>query len=90
EYIANLARTNLRLGHRDPETAELLRQLILKDTRPEWTDWARAELSRMPRDSLPRPAPEDATPTSQPAGRLEATVPQPGSKGPDPDGASPE
>jgi len=65
EYIANLARANLRLGQRDAKTANLLRQLILKDTRPEWTEWAREELSRMPKDALQTPATQEATPTSQ-------------------------
>ncbi len=86
EFIGNLARCRLRLGRRTPETAALLRQLVLKDTRPEWTAWARAELSRMPKESLQAPATQQEAPTSQPASDLKPVAPRPETVMPGPDG----
>ena len=86
EFIGNLARCRLRLGRRTPETAALLRQLVLKDTRPEWTAWARAELSRMPKESLQAPATQEDAPTSQPASDLKPVAPRPETAMPGPDG----
>jgi Flp pilus assembly protein TadD len=44
EYIGNLARVRVRRGDRDDETKKLLQELVFKDTRPDWRDWARQEL----------------------------------------------
>ena len=61
EYIGNLARTKVRQGQRDDETRELLEELVLKDSRPPWQDWAKLNLYR-----LARPPTEPAA-TTQPA-----------------------
>jgi Tfp pilus assembly protein PilF len=47
EYLANLARAKVRRGDRDPETKKLLEELIFKDSRPQWNQWARVNLLRM-------------------------------------------
>jgi Flp pilus assembly protein TadD len=47
EYIANLARARVRRGDRDSETASLLEEVVMKDSRPQWNDWARLNLHRL-------------------------------------------
>ena len=47
-------------------TRDLLQQLVLKDTRPEWVDWARQELVRMPATEIAPPESPPA-PATQPA-----------------------
>jgi len=47
EYLGNLARAKVRRGDRDPETKKLLEELVLKDSRPQWSQWARVNLLRM-------------------------------------------
>ena len=47
EYLANLARAKVRRGDRDPETKKLLEELVLKDSRPQWSQWARINLLKM-------------------------------------------
>jgi Flp pilus assembly protein TadD len=49
EYIGNLARTKVRRGQHDEETRALLEELVLKDPRQPWQDWAKLNLYRMPR-----------------------------------------
>lgn len=44
ELIGNLARTKLNHGDRGPEVRQLLNDLMIKDTRPQWADWARNKL----------------------------------------------
>jgi Flp pilus assembly protein TadD len=44
QLIGNLVRTRLRENKRDERTCQLLSDLILKDTRPEWVAWARERL----------------------------------------------
>tara|TARA_R110002111_G_scaffold14005_4_gene38700 strand:+ start:133 stop:753 length:621 start_codon:yes stop_codon:yes gene_type:complete len=44
ELIGNLARTRLNRGDRDPEVRRLLKELMLRDTRPRWTEWAQDKL----------------------------------------------
>ncbi|HEV8607960.1 MAG TPA: tetratricopeptide repeat protein [Tepidisphaeraceae bacterium] len=56
EYLANLARAKIRRGDRDLETKKLLEELVLKDSRPQWSQWARINLLRMG-DPTSRPAP---------------------------------
>jgi cytochrome c-type biogenesis protein CcmH len=46
QYIGNLARVKIRGGDRSDETKALLQELVFKDSRPEWRDWARLELAR--------------------------------------------
>lgn len=57
QFIANLARVKVRQGDRDEETRKLLEELVFKETRPQWIDWARTNLLRI-----------EATPASSPAG----------------------
>jgi Flp pilus assembly protein TadD len=47
EYIGNLARARIRLGDKDEETIKLLQDLVLRDTRPDWVEWARSNLLRL-------------------------------------------
>jgi cytochrome c-type biogenesis protein CcmH/NrfG len=47
EYISNLARARVRNGDDDDETRKLLEEVVLKDSRPEWTNWARMNLIRL-------------------------------------------
>jgi Tfp pilus assembly protein PilF len=61
EYIGNLARTKVRRGQRDDETRELLEELVMKDSRRAWKDWARLNLYRFAEtptdpDAATRPA----------------------------------
>lgn len=44
EILGNLVRARLRRGDRGEDLPQLLRELILKDTRPDWTLWAREQL----------------------------------------------
>ncbi|HSU69072.1 MAG TPA: tetratricopeptide repeat protein [Tepidisphaeraceae bacterium] len=54
EYLGNLARARIRLGLEDAQTLHLLQELLLRDTRPDWLDWERANLLRI-RGVLERP-----------------------------------
>ena len=47
EFLGNLARANVRMGESNDETRRLLEELIMKDDRPEWRDWATVTLLRM-------------------------------------------
>jgi len=47
QLIGNLARVRVRRGDRDYETRQLLSDLIMKDTRPDWVAWAREKLALM-------------------------------------------
>jgi Flp pilus assembly protein TadD len=46
QYIGNLARVRIEQGIRDDETKKLLQELVFKDSRPTWRDWAQLELVR--------------------------------------------
>ena len=61
KYAGNLARVRIRLGERDEETRRLLEIVIIADTRPEWVEWARSNLTR-----LRMPIPEESQPTTHP------------------------
>lgn len=43
--VGNLARVLLKQDPADPYAMELLRELVLLDTRPRWVDWARERLA---------------------------------------------
>ncbi len=43
-FIGNLARAKSRRGDNDQALHDLLNDLVLKDTRPEWVQWARVQL----------------------------------------------
>lgn len=47
QFIGNLARAKLRRGDKDNEVRQLLADLVAKDTRPEWVQWARERLARL-------------------------------------------
>ena len=47
QFIGNLARARMRRGDRDESVRELLSSLVLRETRPEWADWARTRLAEM-------------------------------------------
>lgn len=47
EIIANLARARIRNGDQGAETRALLEELVLRDNRDEWLEWARRKLSVM-------------------------------------------
>lgn len=49
QFIGNLARARIRRGDRDEEVVELLRRLLLRDTRPQWAEWANGQLARLTR-----------------------------------------
>ncbi len=61
EVIGNLARIYVRENRKDSRTRELLEQLVMKDIRPEWTQWARLRLL-----SMPKPLAGEAPPTETP------------------------
>lgn len=76
EIIGNLVRTRLRAGLKDDRTRQLLADLVMKDTRPEWAAWSRKQLALMggpgspgvsyPENPLPPPAePEALVPLSE-------------------------
>lgn len=64
QFLGNLARCRIRDNQRDAETRELLEELIAKDTRPAWVEWARMQLLKIPQAGKPRPPTGAAT--SQP------------------------
>lgn len=45
QVIGNLARVHIRRGDRTDETRLLLDKLLLRDSRPEWAEWARETLA---------------------------------------------
>jgi Flp pilus assembly protein TadD len=47
QFIGNLARARVRRGDRDEAVRELLGKLVLRETRPDWADWARGRLATM-------------------------------------------
>ena len=61
EYLGNLARASVRMGESNEETRRLLEEVILKDDRPDWRDWAKLTLFRM-NDVL---APPSTRPSAQ-------------------------
>ena len=57
EILGNLARTLIRNGRRDDRTRQVLSDLVLKDTRPDWVAWAREQMAL-----IPSPQPQAANP----------------------------
>jgi Flp pilus assembly protein TadD len=48
QVMGNLARARVRRGEADEQLRLLLSDLVIRDTRPEWVEWARQRLSAMP------------------------------------------
>ncbi len=44
QLLGNLCRARVRRGDRDDQTRQLLSDLLLRETRPEWAAWAREKL----------------------------------------------
>ena len=45
EYLGNLARALIKRNDRDPEAKEVLQDLLMYESRPEWKGWAREKLA---------------------------------------------
>lgn len=58
QYLGNAARVRLRRGDRDARVKELLLNVVLKDERAEWVEWAKENLALMV-----------MTPATQPSGQ---------------------
>ncbi|MBE3123318.1 MAG: tetratricopeptide repeat protein [Planctomycetes bacterium] len=99
----NLARALVRSGKTDDRTRHLLEEVVIKDTRPAWVEWARKCLALMgpagsrqpepaPITALEKPAtekpPSDAPPPDLPPGPPDPPPPPP-STAPRPGGAGP-
>ena len=61
QYLGNLARAKIKRGDRDEDTRQLLEELVFKDPRPDWREWARMKLLQL----RARPA-EERPPATQP------------------------
>jgi Flp pilus assembly protein TadD len=70
--IGNLARTHARWGNDKPRLRELLTELVLKDTRRDWQEWARHRLM-----SMGGPSPETPTEATPQASQDELPVQRP-------------
>jgi Flp pilus assembly protein TadD len=55
QFLGNLARARVRRGDRGSEVVALLKDVVLKDSRPEWSDWAKRTIALLNKDrgSLP-------------------------------------
>lgn len=78
EIIGNLARTRLKSDPNAPEVRELLSELLLYDTRPEWTNWAREQLAlaRLP-EAWPQQVHPSGHTTLEPAPRPQRMIAPP-------------
>lgn len=47
EFLGNLARARIVHGERSKALRSLLQEIILKDTRPQWVEWAKEQLAMM-------------------------------------------
>lgn len=47
QVLGNLCRARIRRGDKDRETRKLLSDMILRDPRPEWVDWAKKRLTSL-------------------------------------------
>lgn len=56
EVAANLARIYVRSNRKDERTRQLLHEIVMKDTRPDWAQWAREKLLML---GQPTSAPAD-------------------------------
>lgn len=51
QVLGNLVRARIRRGDKDEEIRELLNQVVIKDTRLDWRNWALRKLALMPPSS---------------------------------------
>lgn len=61
QFIGNLARSRIRRGERSAEVRQLLQDLVIRETRPNWTAWATEQLAIMPAPTASQPAPATST-----------------------------
>ena len=47
QLLGNAARARVRRGDKDDQLRQLLADLVMKDERPEWREWARKRLALM-------------------------------------------
>jgi Flp pilus assembly protein TadD len=47
QFLGNLARARIRRGDRDKSVRDLLGDLVLRETRPDWVAWARNRLAEI-------------------------------------------
>jgi Tfp pilus assembly protein PilF len=66
EATANLARLRIRNNQKDDRTRQLLGDVVMKDTRPDWVAWARKELALMGTPVAPGSAESLAMPPTVP------------------------
>src|SRR3954468_15791616 len=69
EFLGNLARAKIRRGDRDERTKQLLEELVLKDSRPDWNHWERMNLFRLNRPAEDVNTTAPAPPASAPVTR---------------------
>lgn len=53
EPLGNLARAMLRRGDKGPEMRQLLTHLLMRETRPDWRQWAEQRLALMGSETTP-------------------------------------
>jgi Flp pilus assembly protein TadD len=63
--IGNAARARVRRGDNDAELRELLSKLVMRDTRPDWVEWARRRLALVPASATTPPAATQPVPPMQ-------------------------
>ena len=68
QLMGNLARARVRRGDRDDSLRNLLSNLIMRETRPEWLTWARQKHAMMGANPDPALEPGNITDTPHPNG----------------------
>ncbi len=77
EFIGNVVRARIRRGDREADVQEMLRELLLLETRPEWLEWVNEQLA-LNHYSQDTSLPQGVTlPEEIPAPRSEPTIPPP-------------
>jgi Flp pilus assembly protein TadD len=68
-YLGNLLRAKVRRGDTEREMHNLFQQLLLHETRPEWVQWAQAQMTQLDirTRQLPGQSGPAASPTTVPA-----------------------
>jgi Flp pilus assembly protein TadD len=55
QFLGNDARARYSRGDKDDHERQLLEEVAMKDSRPEWNAWTREQLARMGPESATRP-----------------------------------